>query len=442
MYLHGALEATVVGELDVGVAPAAMSEADDVLAVFGEGLEQRRRRGRVTRQVALVRNQGMRRASYRPALGGEVDVAVAAEAGIARPLVAGKGDEAVGLVELRAEQGQSLPEPACDLEVVALVGGGIEKGALTCKLEIPPRTVGADGLLRLAVQVRPERSQGCPRHDAHGVRPRQCLAALVLHAQFEVCGGGHPQPSDLLRELAGRKAYSRRQAVHGHVGAQADRRLHPVTGISPLVLGLELERKRFARLPHRRQHGHPAHGRARGDADGGLTRQWLEHLRRDRVDQHVELEGVLTKGLQTHAGRTLGRVAETHGNGVALTQEAVYHGYVQGAVPGPHVALGVVAAAQHGVVRRRHRGVSRPFSIVELRARLVGSEAETDADCPGVVDAVATRGVDQGEGLKRAGLERPLRRQRRLAEVLGGDGRRNGLALQPALELFTRWHNV
>ena len=65
------------------------------------------------------------------------------------------GDEAAGGVEVGGDLVEVGPEGAGDLEVVALVGDAVEEGLVAGEgMEVAGR-VGADGLLRLAVQVAP-----------------------------------------------------------------------------------------------------------------------------------------------------------------------------------------------------------------------------------------------------------------------------------------------
>jgi len=83
-------------------------------------------------------------------LGAEIDVAVAADAGVAGPLEARKGDEAADLVEIGREFVQLAPEGVVDLEVVGLMAAGIEERALAAEGVILPGGVDADGLNAIA----------------------------------------------------------------------------------------------------------------------------------------------------------------------------------------------------------------------------------------------------------------------------------------------------
>ena len=131
MHLDGALETPVVGVADVGIAAAAMGETDDIVLAFaGERLEQLARGGAVGAVGVASFDEGVRRAPDGAALGREVDVAVAAERGIAGPFVARQGDEPAGFVETPGDAIELGPEGIGDLEVVALVAAGVDEGAV------------------------------------------------------------------------------------------------------------------------------------------------------------------------------------------------------------------------------------------------------------------------------------------------------------------------
>ena len=97
--LHGAFHDAVVRELHVGVAAAAVGEADDVLVRFPQGLEEVRGGIAVRVDVGLVIHQRMRRPADGTVIRHVVHVAVAAERRVPRPLVSRQGDEISGFVE-------------------------------------------------------------------------------------------------------------------------------------------------------------------------------------------------------------------------------------------------------------------------------------------------------------------------------------------------------
>ena len=176
--LHG-----VVRVLDVGVAAADVGDHHAVLA--REPGEQRVRVVRVRRlvdHVGRVGDLGVRGAVDGLALVAVVHVAVAADGGVGRPLVAGDAHEPAGLVELAGERVELAPERAGDLEVVALVAHDVEEGLVAAELEVFARRVGAERLVGLAVRVAPEvHERQCPGRrragDWSGTAPRRSRRA-------------------------------------------------------------------------------------------------------------------------------------------------------------------------------------------------------------------------------------------------------------------------
>src|SRR5262249_56984100 len=73
-------------------------------------------------------DEDMGRAADRTPFAAKEDVAVAAHAGIAGPLVAGQADEAAGRVELRGQPVELFPERVGDLEIVALMADDVDEG--------------------------------------------------------------------------------------------------------------------------------------------------------------------------------------------------------------------------------------------------------------------------------------------------------------------------
>ena len=145
MDLDRAFQLTVVTAPDVGVTAADMGEHHDVLA--RQLFEQVFDAVGVLVQIGPVLDQGMGRAEDGPAFLGVEDVAVAAEAGIGRPFIAGNDDESGILREFARQHVQFGPELRRDLEIVALVHRSVEERLVAGEGEIGARVVGADGLL-------------------------------------------------------------------------------------------------------------------------------------------------------------------------------------------------------------------------------------------------------------------------------------------------------
>ena len=164
-----------MAHLDVRVPSADVREHHAVLVL--ERLEQVLGRVGVGLDVGEVVDQHVRGPVDGTALLEEEHVAVAAEPGVARPLVAREHDEPAVRVELGRELVQMVPEHRCDLEVVALVAAHVEERLVAREGEELAGGVRADGLLGLAVQVAPVRLQGHRLRDAQRVGEREHAAS-------------------------------------------------------------------------------------------------------------------------------------------------------------------------------------------------------------------------------------------------------------------------
>ena len=74
-------------------------------------------------------------------------------------------------------------------------------------------------------------------------------------------------------------------------------------------------------------------------------------------------------------------------------------------VPWPYIALGIEAALQNGVVRRRDLGEIRRRGIGELRVALVGGKPEGNPQAAAVVNAETPGRIGQCEALVASGFE-------------------------------------
>src|SRR5262249_24197821 len=115
----------VGGALDTRVAPADMGDDHRVLA-FKRAKEFIRRVDGPARGLPF--DQDVRRAPDRTAFATEEDVAVAAHAGVARPLAAGKAHETARRIERRGQSIELGPERVGDLKIVALVADHVDEG--------------------------------------------------------------------------------------------------------------------------------------------------------------------------------------------------------------------------------------------------------------------------------------------------------------------------
>ena len=405
MDLDRALDPGVVRHLDVGVAAADVGEHDAVLVL--QRLEEMLGAVGIGRDVGDVVDQRMRGAVDLAALVHEHDVAVAAEAGIARPFVAREDDEAAVLVELPRQPVQLVPEGGGDLEVVALVAHAVEEGLVARELHQVARRVGADRLLRLAVQVAPVGAQRRLGGDAQRIAAADDAARPVQHVDQQIARLCHRQAADLPGRLAAAHREALGQARDRQAGAEREAALDLVAGIAPGVLALEAQAEGLAGAAQGGQQRLPRRRRAGDDGEARLPRQLDIIVGGEGVDQHAELEGRLDEGLHAHAGRAVAAIAEAHRDRVALVQEAAHDADHQRLVPRPDVQLGIVAHVEHGAVGGLDGRVVRALGIVELRPAHVAGEALHDLDRAGVVDAEVAGRVDQRDRLEAAGLDRP-----------------------------------
>ncbi len=283
--------------------------------------------------------------------------------------------------------------------------------------------IGADRLLRLTVQIAPERQQFRLLDDRDRVARAKRLAVIGQHVDHIVARPGNAQSFHRRRILACVQRDGFRQSRNRPGGGEAIRPLRPRRRIAPLVDALEAQSKRLAHAAHRRNNRLIAGGGTGDDGDPRLLRQLDVVVGCPRVDEHAELERGLVERLHPDAGRALPPVAEANDDPVAFTQEAAHHADEQRLVPGPDVALRVVLDIQHRAVARLDRRVIPALRVVELRAPHIAREAMDDLDRAGVVDAEVARGVRERQRLEASRFERALRVDRRVSHALGEIGR-------------------
>ena len=129
MHLDRAFEPRIVAHRDVRVPPADVGEDHAVLVL--ERPEQILCGVGVGPDVGEIVDERVRGPVNRATLLEEQHVAVAAEPGVARPLVARECDEPTVGVELGGQLVQVVPERRGDLEVVALVAAHVEERPVT-----------------------------------------------------------------------------------------------------------------------------------------------------------------------------------------------------------------------------------------------------------------------------------------------------------------------
>src|SRR5439155_27273124 len=150
VHLDTRLEPAVVRGFDVGVTAADMGD-DHRVFTLERAEELIRCVDRAARGLSL--DQDVRGAADGAALATEEDVAVAAHAGIPRPLVAGQAYEPTRHVERGGQAVELGPERVGDMKIVALVADDVEEGEIARVTEIAFSRAHADGFAALPVQV-------------------------------------------------------------------------------------------------------------------------------------------------------------------------------------------------------------------------------------------------------------------------------------------------
>ena len=404
--LDRGLDPRVVGVLDVRVAPADVRGDERVLVP--ERGEEVLRAVAVGLRVGGVVDEGPARPVDGPPLVPVPDVVVAAEGGVAGPLVAGEGHEAAGLIELGGELVELAPERVRYLEVVPLVAADVEERPVAGEREVVSGRVGADGLLALAVEVAPIVAVRGVGLDAEGVRLREQLPVLAEDpdAALPRIGGGDREAVHLPAELPRPERNGLGQAVDRPVGGEANGPLHPVARVAPPVLALEAQPETVPRPPEGREDRDPLHPRPRPDADGGLgfVRQRDVLVAREGIGEHAKLEARLDEGLEPEPRRAPPPVTEADDDPVAL-REVPVAADVERDPPRAGVAAVLAAHRERDPGRGFDRGVPGARGVVALDHRLVGLHPERDLEAPPVVDAELPAGVGEGEALPAPGLE-------------------------------------
>ena len=239
----------------------------------------------------------MVRAADLTAFAHEQHIAVTAQARVSRPFVARKDDEATVAIVFCGEAVQLLPERRRDLEVVALVAHGVEESAIARKLDEFARRIRADGLLGLAVKVRPVRQQRRVGDDAQRIRHAHRVPGGIEHFDVQLASRVHRQSPNAMREPTATRLDARRKSRDRHVRPEAKRAVDEMARIAPLVLAFEAERERLACATHSRQDGLVEHRWSGDDSNHRLHRQLHVVVGGERIHQDLELESGLVERL-------------------------------------------------------------------------------------------------------------------------------------------------
>ena len=320
--------------------------------------------------------QGAGAAADGPAFFPEDHVAVPAQSGIAAPFPTGKGHQAFRFMELAGGGLDLPPEAVGDLKVVALVGTDVQEGVVAGKAEVVPDGIGSDGFLALAVEIGPISPEPLPSTDPDGIGPPRQTGSRVFHGKGVVSG---------LIEC-GKDCFSR--APHR---------------IAPAILQLAPDRNRLANSSQGGSHGHQALRFAGHYPEPGRIGQAVEGIGGETVDQHPQLEGFLSEGLNPPAGRAAAAVSQDQLDPIPLTQEPLHDFQVKCPAPGSQVVLGVVAQLEAGPIGSPGGGVVGGVRPIELGHAAVGGIAHGHLDRAGVVNAEEAGRVGQPAGPVTAG---------------------------------------
>ncbi len=368
----------------------------------------------------------MRGAANGAALATEEDVAVAAHAGVARPLVARDAHEAARRVEGGGQAVELSPERIGDLKIVALVADDVEEGEIARVTEIAFRRAHADGFAALPVQVAPIAPQRRGLNHAQRIGTGEFLA-VGHEAQLEIAFRLRDEIIEHAWTIAAFDRNGLRQSADRARGHERQRSGGLARGIAPGILGKDREAQRLADHSERGPYRLPLRGRARHQREGGLLWQLSEFIGGERIDRRFELYARFAIGLQAISGRAVTAVAHAHGKRITgpkiaaadADQERV--GVRTDVEPvEPHVELGAVA--------RFHRGEIGGGGVRELRLAHVGGRAPGDFHHAGVVDAEGARRIGQSQLGIRARDKGSARCELDRAHVLGkiGGERHNG----------------
>ena len=159
MNLHRGLEIGVMVDFDIRVTAADMREDDRILATFAERRIEVGNGVRVMFQLVALFKQRVRTAPKRASLIRVDDIPVTADRCVAGPFISREGGETSRLVPFGGDIVQMVPEPAFDLEIIALMAHRIKERLVAGEIHIILDPPNADGLAALAMQIGPVSGQ-------------------------------------------------------------------------------------------------------------------------------------------------------------------------------------------------------------------------------------------------------------------------------------------
>jgi hypothetical protein len=234
------------------------------------------------------------------------------------------------------------------------VGRYIQQAVVTGEGKICLDRVGANGLFRLPMQIRPVGMQG-RRFCQHRDRVALCREAGVL-----IAGG---------------------KGVYAWLGKAGVRHGCRVPGgVAPPVFQLEMVGEGLAERDLRRGNADGPHRLARHDTQGGGVGQLLELVRGDRIDERLELERLLTKGLHLPARRALRRVPKDDHDLLPAIQETAHNLEKERVPPGTRMALGIPAGHDATIARGLNVAVIRGSRVGKLWVAKIARVAKDDLE--------------------------------------------------------------
>ena len=329
----------------------------------------------------------------------ENHIVVAAGAARSAPLGAGIGDEAAVLRNFAYQFDRLLPLLGGDVEVVVGEGKDVEAGHVATVGQVVGGRVGADGVLRMNVEVAVINAR-------HGERlvDGDIEALRFDRWMFRQAGGDDQFAGILARQVfqqQHRPAFFRQTrflVIHRLAiqrGLDADPVATVPAGVAPLIFAAQAQGELLAGAHDARAAPHQLRRRAGLDVDHQVVADGGKARGAERIDIAADAEEFFDKGLYAGAGAAEAAVAEADDDVVAGLQIAVIGIDDHRLLEGPLMAFLIEAHAEllhrggalpgdgrRGVIFSRD--IVRPGRICGLEQRPVGIETKGRLE-PGAV---------------------------------------------------------
>jgi hypothetical protein len=262
--LDGGAQMRGFGGGDIGGTATHMGIQNAVFVV--EGGEQIGERDGVGVDVGPVGQQRVGGAADLVAFIGEEHVVVAAHRRVSGPFIAGENGEFAVAIHVCGGVVDVLPERVCDLKIIGLMRGHIQKCDVAGEFEIGADWVNADGFTALAMQVAPI-CCGCVVFNNQWVRARQDVPIFGDQRKPIGSGGGDFQPVNPNATLFGGGCDGGGKARDGAIGHQPEAGWNLVGCIAPDVLAADADGEFLIRAPQCGGDDDPVGNRPRTDGD-------------------------------------------------------------------------------------------------------------------------------------------------------------------------------